>query len=87
MVYSLNRLGFVLHNYPRIFLYLSLKTKFLKWDAERVIDRWRRVRLSVYKARIDKPERSEVEHEFEWLFNEAIKYKEGKNRKKLKGNF
>lgn len=28
-----------------------------------------------------------IEHEFEWLFNEAIKYKEGKNRKKLKGNF
>ena len=27
-----------------------------------------------------------IEHEFEWLFNEAIKYKEGKNRKKLKGN-
>jgi len=52
-----------------------------------VIDRWRRIRLSVSKERIDKPERSEVEHEFEWLFNEAIKYKEGKNRKKIKGNF
>ena len=39
LVSSCNRLGFVLHNYPRVFLFLSLNTKFLKWDAERVIDR------------------------------------------------
>jgi hypothetical protein len=28
----------------------------------------------IYKERIEKPERSEVGQEFEWLFNEAIKY-------------
>jgi hypothetical protein len=39
LVSSYNRLRFVLHNYPKVFLFLSLKTKFLKWDAERVIDR------------------------------------------------
>jgi len=86
LVSSYNRLGFVLHNYPRVLLFLSLKTKFLKWDAEGVIDTWKRVRLYVYKERIDKPERSEVGQEFEWLFNEAIKYQERKNRKKLIGN-
>jgi len=51
-----------------------------------VIDTWKRVRLYVCKERIEKPERSEVRQEFEWLFNEAIKYQERKNRKKLKGN-
>ena len=35
----------------------------------------------IYKERIDKPERSEVRQEFEWLFNEAIKYQERKDRK------
>ena len=47
LVSSYNRLGFVLHNYPRVFLFLSLKTKFLKWDEEGVIDTWKRVRLYV----------------------------------------
>jgi hypothetical protein len=60
LVSSYSRLGYVLHNYPRAFLYLNLKTKFLKWYAEGVIDTWKRVRLYVYKVRIDKPERSEV---------------------------
>ena len=63
LVSSYNRLGFVLHNYPRVFLFLSLKTKFLKWDEEGVIDTWKRVKLYVYKERIDKPERSEVGQE------------------------
>ena len=48
--------------------------------------RGRGLDIIVYKERIDKPERSEVGQEFEWLFNEAIKYQEHKNRKKLKGN-
>jgi hypothetical protein len=61
LVSSYSRLGFVLHNYPRVFLYLNLKTKFLKWyAAEGAIDTWKRVRLYVYKESIDKPERSEV---------------------------
>ena len=51
-----------------------------------MIDTWKRVRLYVYKEIIDKPERSEAGQEFEWLFNEAIKHQEPKNRKKLKGN-
>lgn len=86
MVSSYSRLGFTLHNYLKVFLYLNLKTKFLKWYAEGVINTWKRVRLYVYKERFDKPERSEVGQEFEWLFNEAIKYQERKNMKKLKGN-
>ncbi|MGB5090698.1 MAG: hypothetical protein WBN72_07120 [Nitrososphaeraceae archaeon] len=53
LVSSYNRIGFVLHNYPRVFLFLSLKTKFLKWDAEGVIDTWKRVIHYVYK-RFDK---------------------------------
>jgi len=81
LVSSYNRLGFVLHNYPRVFLFLSLKTKFLKWDEEGVIDTWKRVRLYVCKERIEKPERSEVGQEFEWLFNEAIKYQIRKGSK------
>ena len=48
LVSSYNRLGFVLHDYPIVFLFLSLKTKFLKWDAKGVIDTWKRVRLYVY---------------------------------------
>jgi hypothetical protein len=40
----------------------------------------------MYLERIDKPKRCGVGREFEWPFNEAIKYQEGKNRKKLKGN-
>ena len=38
-------------------------------------------------AFINERQHAIIEHEFAWLFNEAIKYKEGKNRKKLKGNF
>jgi len=80
LVSAYNRLGFVLHNYPRIFLLLSLKTKFLKWDGETVIDMWKRVRLYVYKERIVDLARSEVGEEFEWLFNEAVRYQKRKNR-------
>jgi hypothetical protein len=43
--------------------------------------------ISSIFAFINERQHAIIEHEFEWLFNEAIKYKEGKNRKKLKGNF
>lgn len=83
LVSAYNRLGFVLHNYPRIFLFLSLKDKFLEWDSETVVDMWNLVRLYVYEER-KKQDRSEVGSQFEWLFNEADKHQKCKNRKKQK---
>ncbi len=81
IVSAYNRLGFVLHHHPRIFLLHSLKTKFLKWDAETVIDMWKRVRFYVYETRKD-PARSEFGEEFQWLFKEAIKHQKHPKRKK-----
>ena len=42
---------------------------------------WKLLKDFIYKERIEKPERSEVGQEFEWLFNEAIKYQKRKGSK------
>jgi hypothetical protein len=44
------------------------------------LSRWKLLDF-IYKERIEKPERSEVGQEFEWLFNEAIKYQKRKDSK------
>jgi hypothetical protein len=74
MVSAYNRLGFVLQHYPKIFLYQSLKDRFLEWDSETVIEMWKLVRLYVYKERYEKQGRGNVGRQFQCLFNEANKY-------------
>lgn len=82
LVSAYNRLGFVLHNYPRLFFFLSLRNKFLEWDAETVIDMWKRVRFYVYQTRIEDPGRQDLGNEFYWLFEQASKYQKRKNERR-----
>ena len=42
---------------------------------------WKLLKDFINKERIEKPETSEVGQEFEWLFNEAIKYQKRKGSK------
>ena len=79
LVSAYNRLAFVLHNYPRTFLSLSLKEKFLKWDSQTVIEVWNMVKPYVDIER-KKKERSEVGKEFQDLFDEAMDHQELKEK-------
>jgi len=45
------------------------------------LSKWKLLKDFINKERIEKPETSEVGQEFEWLFNEAIKYQKRKDSK------